>query len=214
MARRIPDSQICSQRPANQNRSSKSNPVHDGFRIHQEALQGSVVRGGGFPMIAKIEGDKPILPFELVNDSLPGHLCCSTTVKEQERLPLSGLADRELHISIGDLVVFSLCSRHAVSLFLLLKEALEQSLQSKVKLLVSIPPGKLWQEHVKPGIMVCRKLLPDRRAVWPWLQAREGLRSRTKQGMPDNKTDQALERIDGLDASDLCLVESFKKMIQ
>src|SRR5258708_7614974 len=47
MARRIPDSQVCPQRPADQNRSIRSNLVHYGLRIRQEALQGGVVRGGG-----------------------------------------------------------------------------------------------------------------------------------------------------------------------
>ena len=61
-------------------------------------------------MIAKIEGHEPILPSEFANDPLPGHLCCPTTVEEQECLPLASLTDRELHISIGDFVVFYLCS--------------------------------------------------------------------------------------------------------
>src|SRR5262249_52591267 len=109
MARRIPDSQVCPQRPADQNRSIESNLVHHGLRIRQEALQGGAVRGGGFPMVAKIEVHEPILPSEFANDSLPGHLCCPTTVEEQERLPLTGLTDRELHLSVWDLVVFSRC---------------------------------------------------------------------------------------------------------
>lgn len=72
-------------------------------------------------MIAKIEGHDPVLPSEFANDPLPGYLCCSTTVEEQERLPLACLTDRELYISVGDFVVFHLCFWHSASAFLLLK---------------------------------------------------------------------------------------------
>ncbi len=69
-------------------------------------------------MVAKIEGYKPVLLPEFANDSLPGHLCCPATVEEQERLSLPALADRELHISICDLVVFYLCFHALASLLL------------------------------------------------------------------------------------------------
>lgn len=62
-------------------------------------------------------------------------------------------------------------------------------------------------------VLLCRKRLPDRRTVWPWFQARDRLRSRDEQGMPNNQADQTLERIDGLNAGDLCLMERFQKRI-
>ena len=53
--------------------------------------------------------------------------------------------------------------------------------------------------------MLCREVLPDRRTVWPWFQTCDRLRSSDEQGMPNNKTNQTLERIDGLNAGNLSL---------
>jgi hypothetical protein len=58
------------------------------------------MRGGGFPVVAKIEGHEPILPLEFVNQALPGYLCGPTTVEEQEPSPLTGLTDSELYLSV------------------------------------------------------------------------------------------------------------------
>src|SRR5258708_6366008 len=100
MSCRIPDSRVGPQAPANHKRSIASNLVHDDLGIAQEAFERDIRRACCFAMIAKIEGDKPIRFTEFVDESLPTHLCCSPSVKEQKRLSLSCLADRELDPSV------------------------------------------------------------------------------------------------------------------